>query len=104
MGVPPKDVSKSRPQVAGRCPDLEKRVLADALEGLEGRGNRRGFCGALVAQTIKNLPAGDPGLIPELRRSPGGGYGNPLQNSYLENSMVRGAWRATVHRVAESRT
>ena len=46
--------------------------------------------------------AGDPGLIPGLGRSPGGGHGNPLQNSCLENSIDRGAWQATVHRVAQS--
>ena len=48
--------------------------------------------------------AGDPGSIPELGRSPGGGHGNPLQYSCLENPMDRGAWRATVHGVAESDT
>ena len=46
--------------------------------------------------------AGDEGLIPGLGRSPGGRHGNPLQYSCLENSMDRGAWRATVHRVAQS--
>ena len=40
--------------------------------------------------------AGDLGLIPGSRRSPGGGNGNPLQYSWLENSMDRGAWWATV--------
>ena len=35
------------------------------------------------------------GSIPELRRSPGGGHGNPLQDSCLENPMDRGAWRVT---------
>ena len=45
---------------------------------------------------------GDLGLIPGLRRSPGGGNGNPLQYSHLENPMDRGAWRATVQQVAES--
>ena len=48
--------------------------------------------------------AGDPSLIPGLGRSPGEGNGNPLQYSCLENPMDRGAWRATVHRVAKSRT
>ena len=48
--------------------------------------------------------AGDPGLIPGLGRSPGGGHGNPLQYSCLENPMDRGPWRATVHGVAKSQT
>ena len=43
----------------------------------------------------------DTGLIPELGRSPGGGHGNPLHYSYLENPMDRGAWRAIVHGVAK---
>ena len=51
---------------------------------------------------VKNPPAnagdiGDPGSIPELGRSPGGGHGNPLQYSCLESPMDRGAWWATVH-------
>ena len=46
----------------------------------------------------------DVGSIPRSGRSPGGWHGNLLQYSCLENSMDRGAWTATVHRVAESRT
>ena len=46
----------------------------------------------------------DQGLIPEWGRSPGGGNGNPLQYSYLENPMDRGAWQAIAHGVAKSRT
>ena len=55
---------------------------------------------------VKNLPAnvGDPDLIPGLGRSPGEGNGIPLQSSFLENSMDRGAWWVTVHRVAKSQT
>ena len=62
-----------------------------------------GFPGGAV---LKNLPAdaGDAGLIPSLGRSPGGGNGNLLQDSLLENPMDRGVWRAQVHRVAESGT
>ena len=45
---------------------------------------------------------GDVGLIPGSGSFPGGGNGNSLQYSYLKNPMDRGAWRATVHRVAES--
>ena len=50
--------------------------------------------------------AGDLGSIPGLGRSPGEGHGNPLQYSCLEHSMEfsRGAWWATVHGVAKSRT
>ena len=41
--------------------------------------------------------AGDLGLIPGSGKSPGEGHGNPLQSSCLDNSMDRGAWKATVH-------
>ena len=44
------------------------------------------------------------GSIPGSGRSPGGGNGNSLQDFCLENPMDRGAWRATVHSVAKSRT
>ena len=47
---------------------------------------------------------GDLGSIPGLGRSPGGGHGNPLQYSGLENPMDRGAWWAAVHGVTESQT
>ena len=62
-----------------------------------------GFLGDSV---VKNLPAnvGDTGLIPGLGRSPGGGNGNPLQDSCLENAMDRGAWSAIVHGVTKSQT
>ena len=53
---------------------------------------------------VKNLPAnaGDAKSIPGSGSSSGGGHGNPLQHSCLENPMDRGAWHATVHGVAES--
>ena len=56
-----------------------------------------------AALVVKNPPAStgdgrDVGLIPGSGRSPGVGNGNPLQYSCLENSMDRGAWRATVHK------
>ena len=47
---------------------------------------------------------GDMGSILGLGRSPGGGHGNPLQYSCLENLTDRGAWQATIHRVAKSQT
>ena len=55
-----------------------------------------GFPGGSV---VKNLPddAGDMDSTPGSRRSPGEGNGNPLQYSYLENPMGRGAWQAAVH-------
>ena len=62
-----------------------------------------------VALVVKNPPANagdvrDAGLIPGLGRSPGGGYGNLVQYSCLEDLTDRGAWWATVHRVAKSQT
>ena len=48
--------------------------------------------------------AGDLGSIPGLGTSPGEGNGNPLQYSCLENPVDGGAWWATVHGVAKSRT
>ena len=58
---------------------------------------------------VKNLPTNagdlrDAGLIPGLGIFPGGGNGNPLQYSCLENPMVRGTWWPTVQGVAESDT
>ena len=47
---------------------------------------------------------GDMGSVPGSGRSPGGGNGNPLQYSCLENPVDRGAWWATVHRVTKSQT
>jgi len=46
--------------------------------------------------------AGDSGSIPRLGRSPGGGHGNPLQYSCLENPMGRGAWWALLHRLTRA--
>ena len=55
---------------------------------------------------VKNLTAsaGDLGSIPGLGRPPGEGNGNPLQYSCLENSMERGAWWYTLHRVVKTWT
>ena len=66
-------------------------------------------CVSQMVLVVKKLPAntGDirkAGWIPELGRSPGGGPGNPLQYSCLENPMDRGGWQAAVHRVAQSWT
>ena len=60
-----------------------------------------------MALVVKNLPANsgdrrDTGLIPGSGRSPGGGYGKPLQYSCLENLMDRRIWQTMVHRIAKS--
>ena len=62
-----------------------------------------------MALVVKNPPASargirDEGLIPGSGRLPGGGPGNPLKSSCLENPTVRGAWSATVPRVEKSQT
>ena len=62
-----------------------------------------------MAQLVKNLPtnAGDVRDLSSITgsgRSLGGGHGNPLQFSCLENPMDRGAWQATVHGVTKSWT
>ena len=63
----------------------------------------KGFPGGSDSkETVCN--AGDLGSTPGSGRSPGERNGNPLQYSCLENSMGRGAWRATVYRVAKNQT
>ena len=62
-----------------------------------------------MALVVKNLPASardirNMGSIPGLGRFLGGGHGNPLQYSCLENPMDRRAWWVTVHRITKSRT
>ena len=70
-------------------------------------GIRSGVCllASLVTQTVKSLPAArDLCSILGSGRSPGGGHGYPLQPSWLESPMDRGAWRATVHGVTKNGT
>ena len=52
-----------------------------------------GFAGGIDGKE-STCSARDPGSVPGSRRSPGEGNGNPLQYSYLEKSMDRGAWQA----------
>ena len=69
-----------------------------------------GTCGASQGVlVVENWPAnagdtGDLGLLPGLGRPPGGGQGNPLHYSFLENPVDRGAWWATAHGVTQSHT
>ena len=72
------------------------RVRHDLALSFFFSNKHQGFPGGSV---VKNLPAnaegtGDVGLIPGSGRSPGGGHGNPLQYSRLENFMDRGVWWA----------
>ena len=71
-------------------------------------GSHDNWGASQVVLVVKNSPVStgdvkDSGLIPGLGRS-GGGHGNPLQYSCLENPTDRGAWRATVSGVTESDT
>ena len=69
-------------------------ITKDFITGLPG--------GSVVENPTVN--AGDASLIPRLGRSPGEGYGNPLQYFCLGNPMDRAAWWATVHGVSKSQT
>ena len=83
--------------------DLEFQWLSEGNEKKKGVNTiyNRGFPGDSDGKEPCN--AGNPGSIPGSGRSLREGNGNPLQYSCLENSMDRGAWRATVHGIANSR-
>ena len=69
--------------------------------------DRTDFPGSASGEELVSANAGDTGdtgSILGLERSLGGGNGNPLQYSCLENLMDKGAWQAAVHRVAKSWT
>ena len=61
-----------------------------------------GFPGDSAVRNLFACHAGDEGSVPGSGRSPGEGHGHPVQYSCLENPMDRGAWWATVPRIAES--
>ena len=89
-----------------RCGGSGHNLLTRCCRIDHYRSRLGGFPGGSV---VKNLPANagaieNPDSILWLRRSPGRGSGNQLQYPCLENSMDRGAWWATVHGVAKSRT
>ena len=85
-----------------------------SLKGSAGEGQPRqekvlskGLHGAFqVVPVVKNPPAnaGDIRDVGLISGAPGGGHGNPLQYSCLENPVDRGAWWAAVHRVTQSQT
>ena len=68
-------------------------------------GSLKGLWASLVAQMVKNLPARQETWVQSLgwKKSPREWNSYPLQYSWLENSMDRGAWRGTFHGVAKSR-
>ena len=87
-------------------PGEEESIRRGSLRIRQESGHAGASQGALL---VKNLPVNatdirDGNSVPWLERSPGGGHGNPLQYSCLENPMDRGAWWAAVHRVTESDT
>ena len=95
--------SQQWPQIAGAGDRRGLRLTGQILRSYDDSGASQ------VALVVKNPPANtrdkrDMGSIPESRKSPEGGHGNPLQFSCLKNSMDRGAWQTTVHGVAKSRT
>ena len=84
-------------------PDIQPSFLTSYIQrytnGQQAHWFSDGSDGKESACNVEDL-----GSISGLRRSPGEGNGNPLQYSCLENPMDRGAWWATVHGVAKSRT
>ena len=93
--------------VQGPIPESLSQVTSNILSwcaSTSGTNRLVVFTGFPGGSAVKNLPASarDAALIPGLGRSPGGGNGNPLQYSCLENSMGRGAWWALVHGVEDS--
>ena len=90
------------------CQEAGSRAAAEGAKERAG-----GNCGTggnfrlpllLILSKESACNAGDPGSTPGLGRSPGEGNGSPLQYSWLENPVDRGAWQATIHGVAQSWT
>ena len=75
----------------------ERYCITQRWRAQARRSGRPGWGASPVAQ----WQWGDAGSTPGLGRSPGGGHGNPLQYSFFENPMDRGAWGATVLRVTK---
>ena len=78
----------------------EEIYLPSSKEGFPGSSDcKESSCKKKKKKKKTACNVGDPSSIPGLGNSPGGGNGNPLQYSCLENPMDRGAWRAPVHGV-----
>ena len=95
---------RGAPRWIVRCP-TEGAILGHWVTSYVQRGSLRGRYASgssVVKESACN--AEDPGSIPVLERSPGEGKVYPLQYSGLKNPVDRGAWQATVHGVAKSRT
>ena len=77
------------------------RKESDTTEQLTHTSVNGGFPGGSVDKepAYKAGDAGETGSIPGSGKSPGGGHGNPLQYSCMENHMNRGAWWATVRKL-----
>ena len=75
------------------CLSYDLNSIPSLMDFLQGSASKESACNA-----------GNLGSIPELGKFPGEGNGNPFQYSCLGNPMDRGAWQATVHGVAKSRT
>ena len=89
-------------------PEKLEEILRIIFSSLENYGKQSVIRASQVVLVGKNPPAnagdaGDVGSIPGSGRAPGGGHGDRLQCSCLENPMDGGAWRATVHRVPNTR-
>ena len=71
---------------------------------MEAEGNIHSISTQWLSSKESPCSSGDTGLISGSRISPGGGHGNPLQYSLLENPMDRGAWQVADHGVTKSQT
>ena len=83
--------------------DDSRRENCKSRLSIDAGDDAPGLPGGLNGEELA-CQARDAGLIPGSGRSPGGGHGNPLQYSCLENPMDKGAWRAAVHGVTEGWT
>ena len=101
-----KEMATHSSTLAWKIPWMEEPGRLHTVHGItksQTRLSNQNIRASQVVLMVKNLPAnaGDMSLTSGSGRSPGGGHGNLLQYSYLENSMDRGAWWAKVHTVTK---